>query len=370
MKTALHCGVFLCLLGWSITTQAVIYDHHEMGSQLSDPDLHALSRDYQLAYFTAPNPDAVVNELMQANLAPIQKEYILHGLLMALAQQPPQNQFQSLVDLMKQYPVQSMRAADEGPLPVPVFALNSQAAGIENVWTMYRSENRIKHLLANDLAQAVTEIATINALPNQQRNPQWLGVKRSLQVIGEPQLQALTTYLLAEVESNAGHDALISHVGLITGDLPLLQKALAADDQQVRDWTLRQLPKHLNPADSKSLLLKTAKSLQDDPMSTALLAAHSHDLDVHQLLIGRLSHPKTREAAAFALSQTQDPKLIKSLQAQFNQTQSKQTQKQILLALKLNTSPVAQEAVDQLLLQHKPDAQIKAWLQSMAGGVQ
>ena len=370
MKTALHCGVFLCLLGWSLTTQAVVYDHHEIGSQLSDPDLLALSRDYQQQYFTAGNPDGVVDQLMQANLSPLHREYILHELLLALAQQPPQDHFQNLVDNMKQFPVQAMRAADEGPLPVPMFPLNSQAAGIEHVWTMYRSENRIKRLLVNDLSQAVAEIATINAQPNQQRNPQWLGVKRSLQAIDEQRLQALANYLYTEMPANAGHDPLISQVGLITGDMTLLQKALSSKDAKVRDWTLRQLPKHLNPAASKSLLLMTANSHPDDPMSTALLASHNHDLDVHQLLVARLNQPKTTQAAAFALSQTKDPKLIQSLQAQYKQSQSKQVQKQILLALKLNPSPAAQMAVDELLMQHEPDAQVKSWLQSLSGGEQ
>ncbi|WP_223787755.1 hypothetical protein [Marinicella meishanensis] len=368
MKKCLPTGVLLCLLAWSFMTHAVVYDHHEIGALTSDPELHALSRDYTQQYFTAKDPDAVVMALQQADLAPIQKEYIFHELLLALAAQPPQPQFQSLVDLMKGYEVQATRQGHEGPLLVPVFHLNSQAAGIENVWTMYRTEKRLNQLLHQDLGLALDAIAEINAQANPQRQPQWLGIKRSIASADAKTIQALTERLKTTATNMTAHDRLISHLGLITGDLSLLKIAIGSEDQPVRDWTLRQIPSYLNEADSKSMLLYAVELADDDPFSTSLLAPYQHDAQVQKTLLKQLLKPNTTAAAAFAMTRTSDIQLINALKSHYNLVSNRESKNHILLALKMNHSQAARIALQELITEHDTDDQVKSWLQSFKGG--
>ncbi len=350
--------------------QAVFYDTHEIRSETQTFELNNLSQNYIHNYFTAAQPALVIKQLLEANLTPLQREYILNQLLTEISQQPPQDFHQPFVDMMKTYPTQATKMADEGPFPDAIFNLNGKANGIENIWLAYRTEQAFNQKFKHDLPLAVASIADIIAAPTALRRPQWLGVKNSITAMSAEQFIELNGYLKNHVKSNTGLDQLISHVGLVAADTTLIDKALRSNQQAVRELTLRQLNQHLTPASVKSILMAQAKSSDDARFSTALLVQYANDKDVQNYLLGELKNQTTANQAAFALSQSTDLALPEKLKLHYFKAQDLTEKNHILLALKLNKTDVAQHALADLQRQLSDESAASQWLKSFSGGLQ
>jgi hypothetical protein len=324
---------------------AVLYETHEIRQAALDSQLRQLSIDYQQAYFTAKDPGQVVDDLLAANLIPLHKEAILFDLLTSISQQPPQDYHQYLVDLMKTHQAKANRMAEEGHLPVAIYNLSSKAHGIENIWLAYRSEQAYSQLLSRDPDQA---ISTFRAVIAEQQRPKWLAVKNSLAAADPKTLDRLADKLLNEVTINQGLDPLISHLGLQLADLALINKALASDNQTVREHTLRFLPQHVSDQQARNLLLKHADQGPDQVFSTSLLSTFAADPQVELSLLNKLNTPETAAAAAFALGQSQSPGLVDRLFKAHQKTASQVTRDHILLSLRLHHSETAAIRLKQL----------------------
>ena len=329
----------LTLTSLSSAVWAVHYDRHEITQLSLNSGLSQLSTDYQKAYFTAADPASVVDQIMAADLIPLHKEAILHQLLTAVSQQPPQAAHQYLVDVMKTYPTQATMDHEEGRLPTAVFNLNSKAHGIENIWLSYRSEQQYHRLLSSQPAQALNTFREVIASGNR---PQWLAIKNSLAATDPKSRARMVDLLLNKVALGEGLDPLISHLGLTTGHQGLIEKALQSKQQQVREMTLRSVPRYFDDTFSRELLLKQASQGPDQVFSTTLLAAHVNTPAVEQFLMNSLGHAKTAGAAAFALSQSTDPGLPDRLYEVHQKSSSQTTRNHILMTLRLQRTELAE----------------------------
>ena len=357
-----------CLLGFP--GFAVVYDEYEITLELNQPKLQQLSQHFTQIYFTSSSAETAIDEIIKANITPLQREYILFNILAEISQQPPQAYHQYLVDLMKSYPVQANRAADEGPFPVAVFNLNSKAYGIENIWLAYRTEQRFNQLFNNNTKLALIEIQAILSDQSRQQRPQWLGVKNSIAALSNNNLVALVQQLQLTTQVNAGLDLLISHVGLITADEQLINKALASNNRSIRQTTLRSLTDHLTGDMSKSILLAAAKNNQDTAFANSLLAAFSNDIEIQNHLIDQLNINTAAESAAFALSKSNDFSLVERLKIEYLKTNEQNKQNHILLALKLNQSLAAKQALIDLKAHINSNSKGTKWLDSFSGDKQ
>ncbi len=343
---------------------AVVYDGYEINATLNSTELQQLSEQYSQQYFTAQQPEKAVNKLLTADLTPLQREYILFNLLTQISQQPPQDYHQALVDQMKTYAIQATQVHEEGYEAVAIFNLRAKAHGIENIWLAYRTEQQFNQWFKHDLKQAMTVAQQVIA--NNSR-PQWLGIKNSIAALTEQQRQKLVQHLLTEIKEHAGLDPLISHVGLLTADLALLDKALQSTETAVRQLTLRQLQYHLPAAQAKNLLMAAATDEKGAAFGTALLGQFVQDPDVQAYLLTQLQNQKTAETAAYALSRSEDEAVIRALQQRYLNSDQQQEKRQILFALKMNPSSQAQLALDDLTQHIDSNSQAGQWLKSFQG---
>ncbi len=357
----------LMLLCSHFIAQAVVYDRSEISRELSSSELQQISQSYLTQYFTHKNPDQVIDKLLQADLIPLQKEYILHQLLTEIAQQPPQDFFQKFVNLMKSYQVQATQAAHEGPLPVPIFNITSKAYGIENIWTAYRTEQRFNQLFNKDIAQTVSAIGDVIA---ENSRPKWLGVKNSIAALNSAKFESLQIHLLTSIMVNSGYDKLISHVGLTSRNEALINKALKSNQTAVREYTLRKLPQSLPQEVAKDILIASFDTGLDKKFCLSLLHLFSDDEAVKTLLINQLNNKALADSAAFALSQSSDLNLPELLKRQYLKTNNQVEQNHILLALKLNKTDAAKLAIEDLKSNIEMKQEQTQWLKSFDGGVQ
>ena len=337
----------LTLTCLSSTVLAVHYDRHEISQLSVNSELNQLVMEHHKAYFTAADPASVVDQLLAADLIPLHKEAILNQLLTTISQQPPQAAHQYLVDVMKTYPTQATMDHDEGRLPTAVFNLNSKAYGIENIWLSYRSEQQYNRLLSQQPEHVIPPFRQVIASGNR---PQWLALKNSLAAADPKSRDRLVDQLLQQVAVGEGLDPLISHLGLTTGHRGLIDKALQSEQQQVREMTLRSVPRYFDEAFSRDLLLKHASQGPDQVFSTTLLAAYVDSPPVEQLLLRKLSESNTASAAAFALSQSTDPGLPDRLFEAYQKSNSQITRNHILMTLRLQRTELS-EAVARTLEQ-------------------
>ncbi|TDR22527.1 hypothetical protein [Marinicella litoralis] len=354
----------LLAIMFSHTCLAVIYDDYEINRELNKAELQQTTQQFLTEYFTAKNPQQTIEQLIQADMSPIEREYMLYSLLTAISQHPPQNFHQYVVDLMKTFPPQASKLHEEGNLSVPIFNLSSKAYGIENIWMAYRTEQQFNQQFEKDRVAAVDAIKSVIAGGSR---PQWLGIKNSLAALSNQQQNQLADYLYQNVNVNSGLDRLISHVGLLTGNLPLIEKALSSEQQNIREYTLRKTINHLPRQQAKDLLLQSARYSADQKFSTSLLSHFSDDEAVQALLIKQLSDENLAENAAFVLSQSTNQQLPYVLMNHFLQSKQPQVKNHILLALKLNGGEEAKLILKDLTPHIEPSSKGGKWLKSFKG---
>jgi hypothetical protein len=360
--------IYTLCLSISLSTSAwaniVLYDGYEINQQLNQTQLKQLSTDYIQNYFSSKQPNTVIDRLIKSNLTPIEREYVLYNLLTEISQQPPQDFFQNFVDRMKTYAIQATKAADEGHLPNAIFNLNSKAYGIENIWTAYRSEQHFNLLFVKDMQQALAEIQYILTQDSAQRRPQWLGIKNSIAAIQLETLNHLSAQLSVNTKVNSGLDALISHVGLMTGQVNLIEKALSSNQVEVRELTLRHLSTHFPAQQAKTLLLTKAQSGADRKFSTSLLSQYINDHEVEAFLSSQLGDKQVAANAAFALSQSDSLSLPTLLKKRYLLSTDADEKNHLILTLKLNQSSAAKLALDDVLTHIEKDSKASQWLKS------
>jgi hypothetical protein len=352
---------------WSLQSSAVIYDTNEIDRELSQSSLQQLTQNYLSRYFTSKQPDSVIEQLINADMTPLHKEYILHQLLVEISQQPPQAYFQSFVNLMKKYDVQASQEALEGTIPVAIFNLKGKAHGIENIWTAYRTEQKFNQFFSKGTAEAVDAIKGVIA---ERSRPKWLGVKNSMAALNSQQLADLENHLLSAIKINTGYDQLLSHVALMTGNQQLINKALMSEQVTVREFTLRHLASALPHDGAKSTLMEQTKNGRDSKFSLSLLQQFSNDEQVKLFMMEQLQNPALAESAAFALSQSADLSLPEQLKRQYLQSKSQVEQNHILLSLKLNKTSAAKLAIEDLRSHIGSHSTQEKWLKSFDGAAQ
>jgi len=346
---------------------AIIYDNYEINQELNQPNLQLKNQQFLRDYFTAQVPKHIVDDLLNNDMPPIQREYILYNLLTEISQQPPQNYHQYVVDLMKSHKTLANRKHPEGNLQIPIFNLSSKAYGIENIWLAYQTEQQLNQLFSQDLTAAIASIQTII---RQNKRPQWLAVKNSLAALQADQQTQLTAYLSQEVNINSGLDRLISQVGLLTKNITLIEKALQSNQQSVREYTLRKLTEHLNNNQTKQILLTAANNRIDAKFSTSLLGQFSTDKNVQSFLINKLDDVKVAENAAFALSQSKDLSLPERLKKHYLQSDQSWVKNHVLLTLKLNNSQESKQVIKDLSTLIEPNSTGEKWIKSFEGAQQ
>ena len=158
-------------------------------------------------------------------------------------------------------------------------------------------------------------------------------------------------------------------MGLFTGQINLINKALLSNQPKVREFTLRQLSAHLEPAQAKSILFTNTQSGQDRKFSTSLLSQFIGDNDVEAFLADQLSNKTTAANAAFALSQSDSLSLPQLLKNRYLSSTDKTEKNHLILALKLNASSASILALNDLLKHIEKGSTESKWLKSFENKV-
>lgn len=352
----------LFMLIITAASHAVFYDEYEIQNQLQNKDLSQASKTFINDYFTSKEPNLVVNQLLKADLLPIKREYMLHSLLTAISQQPPQPFFQDFVNRMKTYEVVAMRSPDGGHSPQALFNISSKAHGVENIWIAYKTEQLFSQLFNKNLEEVVSAAREIT---NAESRPAWLGFKNSFSALAFDKQVQFAEYL--NNQELIGSDRLVSFVGLNTQHIPLVKKALFSENISVREYTLRHLNNHLAYEDAKNLTVNAAKNGPDEKFSTSLLGQYVTDQEVQNVLINQLNNKTTADSAAFALSQVNDRELHEQLRTEFLKSNNQIAKNHILLALKLNRTESSNMVLSELRKTIKVESKSTQWLNSFEG---
>ncbi len=134
--------------------------------------------------------------------------------------------------------------------------------------------------------------------------------------------------------------------------------ALAAVQTALRDF------------DSATALGLLATAADREPIASAALLAIGRlaaaDSAAQQLLLDRLSDPVSGDSAAAALARIDDPGLPSRLGARLLKAKDEPTRRRLVLALKLNDSPAARDALARLVDSKQGSLELRketaAWL--------
>jgi len=359
MKTIL---ILMVTLSFS-PAHAVLYEPYEVNQLALNKSLQQQSSQFIKSYLTTHNPKAFINQFLQTDMSPLEREYQLFQLLTYLSQQPPQAAHQYFIDAMKSYPIQALEIAEEGNVPTAIFNLKSKAYGIENIWLAYHSEILFNQLFIQDKTQALKQAKKVIQSGSR---PEWLAIKNSINGLSLDDKNKWVNILINEVPANSGLDILISHVGLTTSNPILIDKALQSEQQSVRQFTLRKLPQYFNKAQTKQFLIKSASTPKDTAFSTSLLGQFVDDEEVQEILFNQLQKQTAAAAAAFALSQATDSLIIERLKSRYLKASTQTEKNHVLIALKMNQSSLAKLAISDLQ-PHLKDNKGKQWIKSFQG---
>ena len=339
---------------------AKIYSHDEIERTLSQPSTQLETQEFISAFFIAKNPQKVINNLLHnKSFNSLMRESKLNALLTEISSQVKQPFLQKFVMQMQNYSSQAFKMHEEGRMPVPVFNLSAKAQGIENIWQASESLHEYTQKLNSNPLETLQHLRGHIATLSQ---PEWLGLKQSMQNISAENQLKISQYFLTNVDNMTGLDRFVGHYVLLTADKVLTLKALSKINNTNQQYILRLLAEYFPQDFVIKTLQSKAQSQNNAAFALTLLKPYVFiKPQVQAFVIDALADKKLSSQAAFALVDDDNAKILTTLENVYKHSHSTQQKYSIKQVLQLSHNKQSKTILDRInqydLLQVKQGSQ-------------
>ncbi|MCF6300725.1 MAG: hypothetical protein L3J52_06365 [Proteobacteria bacterium] len=348
-----------------LTASADLYSDDEIGQIIGNEKTQGDARLFIKSYLSSKQPESFLDKHLKTSQNPLIKEYQLYSLLKEISRLPPHESHKSLIEQLKNYPTNATKMHEEGNLEIAIFNIHAKAVGIENSWIMHQSNNYYSELFNK---QPLQGLAILKQDLNQLSRPKWQGLKTSIAQLNENAKQQISRYFINQPENIRGLDKYVSRFALITNDQALTKLAIKHTNQSNAEFILRQMPKYFQGEFVTKQLLLTSKTEEHKNFALALMRPYvDSNVAVKEYLLTQLADESAGATAAFALSTTQNIQTVNQLIKLYQSKTSKTEQNHIVLALKMNPLPEAQQALKRVQLNPPDNSGLAKWLNSFEG---
>lgn len=324
-----------------MNVSAKIYSQNDLNHEFKKSENQLETQEFIREFFISKNPQSTVNQLVDDKYSDsLSIESKLYALLTEVSMQAKQPFLQDFVNQMKSYQIKAFKMHDEGRVPVAVFNLKAKAQGIENIWKASKSLHQYTELFNTEPLKTLQQLqGSIESLSQ----PQWLGIKQSMQHINVENQREISDYFLHNPKNIIGLDKFVSHYALFTSDKELTEIALQRLNKKNKQYLLRKSPQVFTKDFVIEQLLIDANSQSNAAFALTLLKPYAqNNKQVQTVLIDALAVKKLSSAAAFALVAENNAVILDELATVYIKSQSKQQKDGIKFVLQLSQSPYSQ----------------------------
>ena len=360
-------SIFLFLIVLSLNSSARIYSQYDIDDLNQGSGKELLSKTFVVGFFTAKDSEKYIEGYLQNSKNkqnPIVLEYQLYQLLNEISYQTKQDFLQRFVDQMKVYKAQTFKIHDEGRVPVAIYNLHTRAKGIENIWSA--SDALVYYQRSFAKGSIATLLSLKDSLPSL-KQPEWFGLKKSIQTISQEDTDLITGYLLDDRENLIGLDKFVSRYTLLVQDEVLTEFALRILDKSNSEYLLRNLKNNFGQSFVKRQLLNMIEYKRNENFAISLMAEYLNDHEIEKTLVSLLENDKYSKQAAMALAQTVNNQVIGDVETLFFKSSSEMVKRQIIFMLKMNQMDSSQVVLERILRNSEKGLKASKWLQSFQG---
>ena len=315
--------------------------------------------------------DAVVRELRvvlsDATLEPAAREWLLESGLHTLRRLPVTPAARGLADELSAWAprVYARVEPEHGDQAVPLYDVGAVARYALREWV--RSEARVS--AAQALMTGKTD--ALETWLAQDESPRAMAVRDGIldawRAAKVEQLARQRTALVAAMRAGRDADHLALELARRLRDAELYSLTIGYAEPAVALAAVQAVERELDQPTALDVLGQAADR---EPIASAALLAIGRlsrvDGAGQQMLLDRLSDPVSGNSAAAALARIDDPGVTARLGTRLTEARDESTRRRVALALRLNGSPAARDALGRLIesKQGSPDLrkEIAAWL--------
>ncbi len=360
-------SIFLFLIVLSLNSSAKIYSQYDIDDLNNGSGKELLSKTFIGEFFITKDPEKYIESYLQNRKNkqnPIVLEYQLYQLLNEISYQTKQDFLQKFVDQMKVYKTQAFKIHDEGRVPVAIYNLNARAKGIENIWSASDALVYYQRSFAKD---SIATLLSLKDSLSSLKQPEWFGLKKSIQTISQEDIDLITGYLLDDRENLIGLEKFVSRYTLYIQDEELTEFALKHLDKSNSEYLLRSLKNNFDQAFVKRQLLNMFEYKKNESFAISLMTEYLNDKEIEKTLVSLLENNNYSKQAAMALAQTDNNQVIQDVETLFLNSSSEMVKKQVVFVLKMNQMESSQEALERVLRISEDGLKTNKWLQSFQG---
>lgn len=361
--------VFLALAA-TASPAAVLIDVATARRVIEAPPVTAAAERLR-QHASSGSTDAVVSELRavlkDSTLAPPAQEWLLESGLHALRRLPATPAALALADeLSTRVPRVLTRVEPEhGDHGVPLYDVASVARYLVRDWSSREAKLSATKSLASSNANAV------ETWLNQDRSLRSMAVRDGIAAAWREasveQLAGQRAAVVAAMRAGRDADGLALQLARRLRDAELYSLTVGYAEPAVALAAVQSAARDLDPGTALGVLHRAADR---EPIASAALLAIGRlaatDSAARQLLFDRLSDPVGGDSAATALARIDDPALVTRLATHLDRPTDELTRRRVVLALRLNGSEAARDALGRLLASKQGSAELRrevaAWL--------
>ena len=212
---------------------------------------------------------------------------------------------QVLEFLSRYRPLTLVAHGDHPRTTVPLFNTQAVTAGLRNHWQRQEASLRAEMLLMQPPEQWVASYLAANSAGRR-------GFEDSLEFASPGQLRELGWYALTFLDEMPDLTLITARAGMDTGDIELLQQALARGDGAGLSQAFRMVSETLDHGDVVLLLDHTLNQASDSRASLAIAHLAPTRLEnpaIREMLFNTLADQNLGAAAALVLSASPDPEI-------------------------------------------------------------
>ncbi len=355
--------ILFLLVMISFNAFAVTYPQAEFDEFMNDSYVQQSSKEFVREFFIEKDPFSYINKILMEgkNNNPILLEYKLYHLLDEISYHVKQGFLQEFVTQMKTYTSKVFKIHDEGRVPVEIYNINAKAQGIENIWMADDAFREYRVAFERD---SVGTLLKLKSELSSLKQPEWFGLKKSIQTISQGDIHLITGYLLGGRENLIGLDKFVSRYTLSIQDEELTEFALKHLDKSSSEYLLRNLKINFNQSFVKRQLLNMIEYKKNESFTISLLAEYLNDEEIEKSLVSLLAKDRYSQQAAMVLARTTNVQVIQDIESMFFKNDSEKIKKQVVFILKMNQLESARVVLERISRGLENGLQTNKWLQS------
>lgn len=307
---------------------------------------------------------ATLDELLREKaLSDPARERVLYDFAAALRVVPESEAGLAALDWLLAYESQVLVPHPEAGIqyPVPLYRVSTAAQGSRNAWTYATARSQTLELIENKNLQAIDFTKSSDVVSRR-------GAVAAFRDASPAALEALRGDLLAGTKSSPELAPVTAIAAKRLSDTDLYGAVLASPDQEAALSILPGVVDSFPPETAFQLLIV---GVNNESLASASLLQmarlHGQVPGADELLFATLSDRKLGGSAAAALAGTRDPEVVRRVDALLADSTDRIVQARAVLALQLEGSDLAMEALERF--SQRPDVhpqlhrEVNQWLE-------